>query len=264
MTGESANPPGEDTSGGGRVALVTGGSSGIGRAAALGWAREGCKVVIADVDDTGGVETVRLVEEAGSKAIYQRADVTDAVACERLVEEALRCFGRLDIAFNNAGITGPSAFVSTYPAADWRQVVNVNLIGVFNCMQPQLRLFEAQQSGVIINTASVFGLRGAPGGSAYAAAKHGVIGLTKSAALEYGRKGIRINAICPGYIETPLVVGPNAAVPDQILADKIRRTGSRRLGEPGEVAALALWLASRSASYVNGASISVDGGFLAS
>lgn len=247
-----------------RVVLVTGGSSGIGRAAALGWAREGCSVVIADVDDLGGAETVGLIEGLGSRAIYQRADVTDEVECARLVELVLRSFGRLDVAFNNAGIAGPPAIISNYRAADWRHVVNVNLIGVFNCMHPQLRHFESKGAGVIINTASIYGVRGAPGGSAYVAAKHGVIGLTKSAALEYGRKGIRVNAICPGYIETPLVVGPNATVPDEILAERIRRTGARRLGKPDEVAALVLWLASPAASYVNGASVSVDGGFLAS
>ncbi|OKO70156.1 hypothetical protein AC629_40710, partial [Bradyrhizobium sp. NAS80.1] len=232
--------------------------------AALGWAREGCSVVIADIDERGGAETLSFVEELGARAVFVQIDVTDGEQCEGLVDEALRSFGRLDIAFNNAGITGPSAFVGNYGAADWRHVINVNLIGVFNCMQPQLRRFELQGSGVVINTASVFGVRGAPGGSAYTAAKHGVIGLTKSAALEYGRKGIRVNAICPGYIETPLVVGPNAPVPDAILAEKIRRTGARRLGKPDEVAALALWLASPVSSYVNGAALSVDGGFLAS
>lgn len=247
-----------------RVVLVTGGASGIGRAAALAWAREGCSVLVADIDDRGGAETVEAIEKLGSRACYQRADVADERECEVLVEQAVRHFGRLDVAFNNAGIAGPSAYVSKYPAADWRRVINVNLLGVFNSMQPQLRLFESQGSGAIINTASVIAFRGVAGASAYSAAKHGVIGLTKSAALEYGRMGIRINAICPGYIETPLVVGPDAAIPDRMLADKIHRTGARRLGKPEEVAALVLWLASSSASYVNGAAIAVDGGFLAS
>lgn len=247
-----------------RVVLITGGASGIGRAAALSWAREGCDVLVADVDDRGGEETVGMIARNGARALYERADVAEEADCRRLVSQALRAFGGLDVAFNNAGITGPSAFVAKYASADWRHVINVNLIGVFNCMQAQLLHFEAQGSGVIINTASIYGARGVQGGSAYSAAKHGVIGLTKSAALEYGRKGIRINAICPGYIETPLVVGATAAVPDRILAQKLSRTGARRLGKPDEVAALALWLASPSASYVNGAAISVDGGFLAS
>lgn len=250
--------------GDGRVAFVTGGASGIGRAASLAWAREGVRVLLGDVDDVGGEKTASDIRAEGGEASYFRVDVRDNAACSNAVNEALKRYGRLDIGFNNAGITGSSDRVGRYPPDEWRRVLDVNLTGVLNCMQAELKVFERQGSGVIINTSSVIGLRGTAGGSAYSAAKHGVIGLTRSAALEYAGKGIRINAICPGYIETQLVVGEQAGIPGGVLDEKLRRTAVRRLGQPEEVAAVVLWLASKAASYVHGAAVDVDGGFLAS
>jgi NAD(P)-dependent dehydrogenase (short-subunit alcohol dehydrogenase family) len=190
--------------------------------------------------------------------------VRDESQCIWGVEEALKLYGRLDIGFNNAGITGTAARVANYPTSEWLRVLDINLTGVFNCMKAELHAFERYGAGVIINTASVIGVRGVAGGSAYSAAKHGVIGLTRSAAMEYGSKGIRVNAICPGYVETQLVVGDHAAIPKEILDEKIRRTAVRRLGTPEEVAQTVLWLASDAASFVHGAAIEIDGGFLAS
>ncbi|MCV0437463.1 MAG: SDR family oxidoreductase [Hydrogenophaga sp.] len=250
--------------GGKRVALVTGGGSGIGRAAALAWAREGVRLLLVDLDDSAGTRTTEEVRSIGGEADYMHVDVRNEADCSHAVAKALELYGRLDIGFNNAGITGASGVVGKYPLSEWRRVLDVNLTGVFNCMQAQLKVFEKQGSGVIVNTSSVMGLRGTPGGSAYSAAKHGVVGLTRSAAMEYGGRGIRINAICPGFVETPMVVGDLAGIPDHILRDKLSRTAVRRLGTPEEIAAVVLWLASDAASFMHGAAINADGGFLAS
>lgn len=247
-----------------RVAFITGGASGIGRASALMWARQGVRVLLADVNDGAGQKTVTDIRSEGAEASYVHLDVRDEAACSNAVEEALRRYGRLDIGFNNAGITGASGRVGRYRLDEWRKVLDVNLTGVFNCMQAELNVFERQGAGVIINTSSVIGLRGTAGGSAYSAAKHGVIGLTRCAALEYAGKGIRINAICPGYVETQLTIGDRAGIPGAVLDEKLRRTAVGRLGHPEEIAAAVVWLASEAASYVHGATVNVDGGFLAS
>ncbi len=247
-----------------RVAFVTGGASGIGRAAALMWVRQGVRILVADVDDVAAQKTLADIRLAGGEASYVHLDVRDEEACSNAVNEALRRYGRLDIGFNNAGITGSSGRVGRYPTNEWRRVLDVNLTGVFNCMQAELNVFERQGAGVIINTSSVIGLRGTAGGSAYSAAKHGVIGLTRSAALEYAGKGVRINAICPGYVETQLTIGDRAGIPAAVLDEKLRRTAVGRLGQPEEIAAVVVWLASEAASYVHGATVNVDGGFLAS
>ncbi|MEO8408186.1 MAG: SDR family NAD(P)-dependent oxidoreductase [Oxalobacteraceae bacterium] len=255
---------GRDLDNPGRVALITGAASGIGRATAMAWARDGVRLLLLDIDAVAGERTVAEIQAAGGEASYRHVDVRDEGQCIQAVEDALSLYGRIDIGFNNAGITGSSERVADYPMSEWRRVLDVNLTGVFNCMRAELKVFERQGSGVIINTASVIGVRGVAGGSAYSAAKHAVIGLTRSAAMEYGSRGIRINAICPGYVETQLVVGDQAAVPKQILEQKLRRTAVRRLGTPEEVAATVVWLASDAASFIHGAAIEVDGGFLAS
>ncbi|OYY32001.1 MULTISPECIES: SDR family NAD(P)-dependent oxidoreductase [unclassified Polaromonas] len=246
-----------------RVAFVTGGASGIGRAASLAWAREGVRILLGDVDDAAGEMTVKDIQSAGGEAQYVHVDVCNEADCINAVEQAVKLYGRLDIGFNNAGITGSSHRVGRYPLNEWRRVLDVNLTGVFNCMQAELKVFEQQGAGVIINTSSVIGQRGTAGGSAYSAAKHGVIGLTRSAALEYAGRGVRINAICPGYVETQLVVGEQAGIPSNVLDEKIKRIAARRLGQPEEIAAVVVWLASQAASFVHGSAVDVDGGYLA-
>lgn len=195
---------------------------------------------------------------------FLETDVTDPDACVALVDRAVITFGGLDIAFNNAGITGSSAKVAQYPHDIWAKVLSDNLTGVFNAMRAELPVMEGQGGGVVVNTASVIGLRGTAGGSAYAASKHGVIGLTRSAALEYGGKGIRINALCPGYVETRLVTGPTAGIPAHVTDRKVRRTALKRLGTPEEIASFVVWIGDPRASFLTGTEITVDGGFLTS
>lgn len=247
-----------------RVALITGAATGIGRATALAFAREGVSLVLGDIDATAGAETARAIENLGGAAAFLTTDVADPQACVALVACAVDTFGSLDIAFNNAGITGASARVGEYPHDAWDKVLSVNLTGVFNAMRAELPVMEGQGAGVIINTASVIGLRGTAGGSAYAASKHGVVGLTRSAALEYGGKGIRINALCPGYVETQLVTGPTAGIPAHVTERKVQRTALKRLGTPEEIASFVVWIADSRASFLTGTEITVDGGFLAS
>ena len=244
-----------------KVALVTGASSGIGRAVALGWAREGAKIVVSDVDVQGGEATVAMVRAAGSDALFVAANVGKPSDCEALVARTVAHYGRLDIACNNAGISGPSAPTADYPLDGWDQVINVNLSGVFYGMKYQIAAMLQGGGGSIINMASILGAVGFAAAPAYTAAKHGVLGLTKAAALEYSAQGIRVNAVGPGFVHTPLIsaleqdAGVNAAL---VGAHPIGR-----LGQPEEVAELVTWLASSKASFVTGAYYPVDGGYLA-
>ena len=244
-----------------KVALVTGASSGIGRAVALGWAREGAKIVVSDVDVQGGEATVAMVRAAGGDALFVAANVGKPSDCEALVARTVAHYGRLDIACNNAGISGPSAPTADYPLDGWDQVINVNLSGVFYGMKYQIAAMLQGGGGSIINMASILGAVGFAAAPAYTAAKHGVLGLTKAAALEYSAQGIRVNAVGPGFIHTPLIsaleqdAGVNAAL---VGAHPIGR-----LGQPEEVAELVTWLASSKASFVTGAYYPVDGGYLA-
>ena len=238
----------------GKIALVTGGSSGIGRASALAFAREGAKVVVADVTAEGGQETVRLIKEAGGEARFLKVDVARAAEVETLITQTVAAYGRLDCAYNNAGIEG--AFVSTteYPEADWDRVLAINLKGVWLCMKYEI--------GAIVNTASGAGLVGVAGLSAYVASKHGVVGLTKTAALEYAKAGIRVNAVCPGVIQTPMVARLTSQRPEMaealVAAEPMGRTG-----KPEEIAEAVVWLCSEAASFVTGHAMSVDGGYVA-
>lgn len=244
-----------------RVAVVTGAASGIGRATALLLAAQGCQVVAADINEAGARETARL---AGGQASWLRVDVTSETDCEALAAAALQRHGRLDVAFNNAGIAGYPLLTVDHSLAQWQRVLDVNLTGVFNCMRFQIPAMKQNGGGAIVNTASIMGLSASPGGSAYCAAKHGVLGLTKAAALEYSRDGIRVNAVCPGYIETPMTRGEDTIFPEKKIQAAIARVPMRRMAQPGEVAEMVAWLCSERASYVTGSSFTVDGGVTAS
>ena len=248
----------------GKVALVTGGASGIGRACAQLFAREGASVVVSDVAVEGGEETVRLIWEDGGEASFVEADVSKALEVESLVRRALEAYGRLDYAFNNAGIEGRMATnTADYPEEDWDRVIAVNLKGVWLCMKHEIDQMLAQGGGSIVNNSSVEGLVGLQGTSAYAASKHGVVGLTKTAALEYAQSGIRVNAVCPGLIRTPMVeryTGGDAETEAQWAAI-FEPVG--RMGSPDEVAEAVVWLCSEAASFVTGHAMAVDGGFVA-
>jgi NAD(P)-dependent dehydrogenase (short-subunit alcohol dehydrogenase family) len=245
----------------GKVTLVTGASSGIGRAIALAYAREGAKVVVSDVNVAGGEETVSLVREQGGDAIFVPADVSRAEDCQRLVERTLAHYGRLDAACNNAGIGGELGPTADYVDEAWQQVIGVNLSGVFYCMKHQIPAMLRHGGGAIVNMASILGQVGFAGAPAYVAAKHGVVGLTKTAALEYSAQGLRINAVGPAFIHTPMIAGleSDPATKQQLVS--LHAVG--RLGEPEEVAELVVWLSSERASFVTGAYYAVDGGYLA-
>ena len=248
----------------GKTALVTGGGSGIGRATSLAYAQEGARVVVADVNVEGGEETVQLIKEAGGEAILVHADVAKPEDTQAMVAQAVEAFGSLDCAFNNAGISGGTdrRLTADYLEEDWDRVVGINLKGVWLCMKAEIPQMLKQGGGAIVNTASVAGLVGIPGTVAYVAAKHGVTGLTKAAALEYAKSGIRVNAVCPGYIQTPMVQGifvENEGFEERVAS----RHPIGRLGEPSEIAAAVIWLSSDAASFVTGHNMPVDGGYVA-
>ena len=246
----------------GKTALLTGGASGIGRATALAFAREGARVAVAD---RGGAEaTVALINAAGGQAISLSGDVTDAAVVEAMVAQTVAAFGRLDCAFNNAGIApaavGPAG-QRTHELTDasWQGVLDVNLTGVFLCMRAELRQMLQQGGGVIVNTASIAGLFGLPMAGAYVASKHGVVGLTKTAAIEYAADNIRVNAVCPGYITTPMTEETVRRRGPQLMA----RVPTHRMGQPEEIAEAVVWLCSDRSSFVTGAAYTVDGGYSA-
>jgi len=246
----------------GKVALVTGGGSGIGRATALTFAREGAKVVVADVVVAGGEETVRLIKAAGGEASFVEADMAKAAEVEALVQKAVATYGRLDCAHNNAGIEGATGKTADYNEADWDRVISINLTGVWLCMKYEILQMLKQGGGAIVNTASDAGLLGVPQMPAYVASKHGVVGLTKTAALEYAKSGIRVNAVCPGVIKTPMVERITGQRPGRAE----RMTAAEpvgRMGKPEEIAEAVVWLCSEAASFVTGLPMPVDGGIAA-
>ncbi len=244
----------------GKVALVTGGASGLGRASAMALAREGAKVAVADVDETGGAETVaRIFEEARGEGIFVATDVTSPGSVDALVAETVQTWGRLDCALNNAGTTGPGAPVADYSLDDWNRTLALNLTSVFLCLKAEIRQMVARGGGSIVNMASGAGLVGFAGLPAYVASKHGVVGLTKAAALEYAKAGVRVNAICPGSTRTPMLEGFMGGDP---RIEKMMTAASPigRLGRPDEIAEAVVWLCSDAASFVVGHALAVDGG----
>ncbi|MEZ4658470.1 MAG: glucose 1-dehydrogenase [Caldilineaceae bacterium] len=250
-----------------RVALITGGASGLGRATALAFAEAGAHVVVADVNDQGGEALCQQIRETGGDARYVRADVSDQEEVLHLVEAAVAAHGRIDFALNNAGISGEPSLTGDYSEVMWQRVLAVNLTGVWYCMKAEIAQMLTQEPvgehrGVIVNLASVAGLIGAPRLSAYAAAKHGVVGLTKTAALEYVRQGIRINAICPGFTDTPMVTGVTGDDPTAVQ-HLVGGIPARRLGKPEEVAAAVLYLCSEAAAFITGHPLVLDGGIAA-
>jgi NAD(P)-dependent dehydrogenase (short-subunit alcohol dehydrogenase family) len=246
----------------GKAALVTGGASGIGRAAVLAFAREGARVLACDVDDAGGEAVVKEVAEAGGEARFLHVDVTREPDVEAAVAQAVEAFGRLDCAVNNAGVTGAGGAIGDLSLEAWSRTLLINLTGTFLCLKHELPVMQRQGGGAIVNMASGAGLIAVPGLSPYCASKHGVLGLTKTAAVENARTGVRVNAICPGSTDTPMM---RAAMERSPQMEKLilSSTPSGRFGLPEEVAEAALWLCSDRASFVNGESMLVDGGTVA-
>jgi len=242
-----------------KIVLVTGGASGIGRATALAFAQKGAKVVVSDFIESGGEETVGMIRNLQGEAMFVRADVSNINDVANLMKQTMDTYQTLDIAINNAGYPGVRARTPDYPEVEWQRVMDVNVTGVWYCMKVELSQMMQQGSGVIVNLASIAGLVGFPQHSAYAASKHAVVGLTKTAALEYIRKGIRINAVCPGFTDTPMVQRVMEEEPayGQRLIDHIP---ARRLGTPEEVAAAILYLCDDQAGFVTGHCLVLDGG----
>jgi NAD(P)-dependent dehydrogenase (short-subunit alcohol dehydrogenase family) len=244
----------------GKVALVTGGSSGIGRAAALKFAAEGAKVVIADVNSEGGEGTARLIKDGGGEAIFMSTDVARATEVEALVTRAVQVYGRLDAALNNAGISIEGR-VHEISEEEWDRLLGINLKGVWLCMKYELIQMLKQGSGAIVNISSVWGVVGMTGEAPYVASKHGVGGLTKAGALDYARQGIRVNEVCPGLIHTPMTA---ATLSDPVRRDRVvSREPIGRAGTAEEVAEAVVWLCTDAASYVTGHALVVDGGYVA-
>ena len=248
----------------GKSALVTGGGGGIGRATALAFAREGARVAVADYAAATAAETVAMVNAAGGQAITLTGDVTRSRDVRTMLDDTIVAYGRLDCAFNNAGIGPYQVDAAGKKTADWSEdsfdrMIAVNLKSVWLCMRAEIRQMLTQGGGAIVNTGSIAGLIGLVTSSAYVAAKHGVLGLTKTAALEYAEAGIRVNAVCPGFIET------------RMTEDTMRRRGAtilaqipvKRMGKPEEIAEMVVWLCSDRATYVTGAAYNVDGGWMA-
>jgi NAD(P)-dependent dehydrogenase (short-subunit alcohol dehydrogenase family) len=248
----------------GKSTLITGGGGGIGRATALAFAREGARVAVADFVEDAARETVGLVNAAGGQAISLSGDVSRDADVREMIAAVVGAYGRLDCAFNNAGVAGRHVSSVNQKTAEWSEesfdrMIAVNLKGVWLCLRAEINQMLTQGGGAIVNTASIAGLAGLPNAAAYVAAKHGVVGLTKTAALEYAEAKIRVNAVCPGYIKTPMTAGMTPERGAAVLA----QTPMKRLGEAEEIAEMVLWLCSERASFVSGVAYNVDGGWMA-
>ena len=246
----------------GKSALVTGGASGIGRSTALVFAHEGARVLVCDVDDANGEAVAKEISAAGGNARYLHVDVTREADVEAMVRTAVDVFGGLDCAVNNAGVTGAGGAITDLPVEEWGRILLINLTGVFLCLKHEIPILKQQGGGAIVNMASGAGLVPVPGLAHYCASKHGLLGLTKTAAVENARSGVRINAICPGSTDTPALRAAMDGSP-QIEKMILSSVPSGRLGRPEETAEAAVWLCSDRASYVTGASMLVDGGAVA-
>jgi NAD(P)-dependent dehydrogenase (short-subunit alcohol dehydrogenase family) len=243
-----------------KVAFVTGAASGIGRETALAFAREGAKVVAADISEQGNQETVHLIEDQGGQAIAVKCDVTRSEDVKAALDKTVEAFGRLDFAFNNAGIEPRNpAPTAEYEEEEWNRIIDINLRGVFLCMKHEIPLILKQGGGALVNTSSGAGIIGIKGSPAYTAAKHGVIGLTKAAALDYAAQNIRVNAVCPGYIDTPMM-GRFTGGTDEGRAQVIAEEPIGRMGKPEEIAAAVVWLCSDAAAFMVGHAMVIDGG----
>jgi NAD(P)-dependent dehydrogenase (short-subunit alcohol dehydrogenase family) len=243
----------------GKVAFVTGGGTGIGRAAALAFAREGANVVVADVSEEGNQETARMIEDAGTQALALRCDVARAEEVKAALDKTADTFGRLDFAFNNAGVEQPIRQAADIAEEEWNRIINIDLRGVFLCMKYEIPLMLKQGAGVIVNTSSGAGVKGIAGQAAYCAAKFGLIGLTKAAALDYAKSNVRINAVCPGIIQTPMMDRFSGGTPEG-RARVIAQEPVGRMGKPEEIAAAVVWLCSDAAAFVVGHAMVIDGG----
>jgi len=245
-----------------KIALVTGGSSGIGRATARVLAREGALVVVVDIDSTGAGETMEQVKQLGGDGVFIRADISQASEVKSTLDEVVRRYGSLDMACNNSGIEGDTVRTAEVEESDFDRIMAVNVKGTWLCMKHEIAQMVQQGGGVIVNMASVAGMVGSHSMPVYGASKHAVVGLTRSAALEYALHGVRINAVCPSVIDTPFIDRAFAGFPKFVDAAKLGNP-MRRLGTANEVAKVVAWLFSDAASFVNGAALPVDGGFTA-
>lgn len=250
----------------GKVALVTGSAAGIGRETALQFAAEGAKVVVSDIAEGGGEETAAMIRKNGGEAAFIRADVAKAADVAALIAQTVTRFGRLDCACNNAGIEGTVAPFIDQTEENFDRIIDINLKGVFLCLKAEITQMLTQGGGSIVNLASIAGLIGFPGLSPYVASKHAVNGLTKNAALEYAKQGIRVNSVCPGGIDTRMLdsladQATGGKMTSREMMDNLHPMG--RIGTPDEVAKLIVWLVSDSASFVTGVHVPVDGGFVA-
>ena len=250
----------------GKVAIVTGGSGGIGRAAALAFAKKGAKVAIADTLVEPGEETARMIKNEGGEAIFIKTDISKPAEVKSFIENAAKTYGRLDYALNNAGIDGVQAPTVEYPEEMWDRVLSINLTGIWLCMKYEIPHMLKQGKGAIVNTASVGGLMALSNISAYIASKFGVIGITKAAALEYATQGIRVNALCPGWTDTPMTV--REAQEAGVELEEFKQMAAnfvpiKRMGNPEEMAGPVIWLCSDAASYVTGHAMIVDGAMTA-